>query len=94
MSVPSRVFFAVIVFLGVALLICLGGAIALELHGDAIPDLLKEIGVGALTGLTGLLVQHQPTDPTPVVVKQPDDDPVPVDPGPTFPGKATPRKRA
>ena len=98
MSVPRGAFFAVIVFLGLALLICLGGAIGLTLDGDPLPDLLKEVAVGCLAGLTGMLVQHQ-SDPTPVVVQQPVDQPVPVDTtptddqGPTFPGKAVPRPR-
>jgi hypothetical protein len=95
-NLPRSVFLTVILFLGFALLVCLTGAVALTINGDTIPDMLKEIAVGCLTGLTGMLVQHSSTDAQPVIVQQPADQPVPVDPGPTFPGKAVaaPRKRS
>lgn len=92
MTTSRGIFLAVICFLGLALLISVGGVIGLAAFGIASPDLLKEVSVGALAGLSGMLV-HPPAggDAQPVVVQQPPNQPVPVDPsnviddGPTFP---------
>jgi hypothetical protein len=46
----------VIMFVGLTLLGSLVGCILLPLNGQDIPDTLKMIATGALTGLVGLLV--------------------------------------
>lgn len=72
-------FLAVIAFLGLALLTCVGGVIALTATGHNIPDLLSTVAGGCLGGLAGMLT-HPPTsdEPQPVEVQQPEGSPVPV----------------
>lgn len=79
MRPDPRAFLAVVILLGLALLGCIAAVAVLAGTGAAVPDVLKEALVGALTGLAGLLT-HPPTDPAPapVVVQQPDGEPVPV----------------
>ena len=43
-------------FVGLTLLVATGGVILLALNEQAVPDVLQNIAVGALTGLVGLLV--------------------------------------
>lgn len=43
-------------FVGTALLVTIVGIIVLALKGIPVPDVLQNIGVGALAGLIGLLV--------------------------------------
>lgn len=52
--------------LALALLACIAGAIVLAALGDPLPDLLKEVGVGALAGLAGILARTN-TEPDPNV---------------------------
>lgn len=52
----------VIAFIGLVLLTCVIGIIALAWQGQPIPDVLQNIGVGALTGLVGVLVPSRTND--------------------------------
>lgn len=74
-----RTFFAVIVVLGATLLICVAGIIALTMQGLTAPDILENVTVGALTGLAGLLARGPSSEPQTVTVRQPADEPVPVE---------------
>lgn len=57
MSLNERAFGIVIVFLGVALLSCVGGIIFLTGTGNTVPDILENTTTGIVTGLIGLLVR-------------------------------------
>ncbi len=46
----------VVGFVGVTLLAGLTGIVVLAANGQAVPDVLQNVTVGALTGLVGLLV--------------------------------------
>jgi hypothetical protein len=55
----ARVYLLVVTFVGVCLVGCVVGIIALSLANPqrAIPDVLQNVTVGSLTGLVGLLVR-------------------------------------
>ncbi len=61
MNLNEKSFGMVIVFLGVALLTCIGGIIGLTATDHPVPDVLQNLGVGVLGGLVGMLVRtpHQ-----------------------------------
>ena len=84
MTTDKDTFHTVVKFLGVTLLLCAAGVIALGVLEKNIPDVLQNLAVGALTGIAGLLART-PTDknptPTPVTVVN-QQQPVPVDPTP------------
>lgn len=75
-----RIVLLVVGGLAVTLLVCVLGTIALTLHGDPVPDLLKELGVGSLGGLAGILARTntEPGPIQPVNVVSPPATPVPV----------------
>lgn len=50
----------VLIILGAALLIGIGGIIALAATASSVPDVLQNVVVGCLTALAGLLVQDKP----------------------------------
>lgn len=61
------------------LLVCVAGIITLSLFDKAIPDILENVTVGALTGLVGLLASPKGGDaPQEVEVVNAAGDPVPV----------------
>lgn len=53
MTAPIKL---VIGFVGLTLLVALGGIIVLAVTDHSTPDVLQNIAIGALTGLVGLLV--------------------------------------
>lgn len=61
MKLNQGAFGYVVVFLGITLLICVGGIIFLASTHNGIPDILQNIASGVVAGLIGLLVQtpHQ-----------------------------------
>lgn len=58
MGLNQNVFTVVVLFLGVALLSCIGGIIYLSANGTPTPDILQNISSGVVAGLIGLLVQR------------------------------------
>lgn len=57
MEINAQAFGYVVLFLGVALLLCVGGIVALAVVENTVPDIL-EITTGSLvTGMLGLLVK-------------------------------------
>lgn len=71
----QKMFNTIVIFLGISLLMCVGGVIVLSVTGNSVDDILKQAITGIITGLLGLMVRTpggQP-DGTP-------DDPVHVDP--------------
>ncbi len=64
MNLNEKSFGMVIVFLGVALLTCIGGIIGLTATDHPVPDVLQNLGVGVLGGLVGMLVRT-PQQPPP-----------------------------
>jgi hypothetical protein len=52
----------VIGFIGTVLLSCVVGIIVLSYTDHAIPDVLQNVAVGALTGLVGVLVPSRTND--------------------------------
>lgn len=57
MSVNERAFSYVVLFLGVALLVSIGGIVALAALEKTIPDILAQASTGIVTGMIGLLVK-------------------------------------
>jgi hypothetical protein len=55
MGMNERVFVYVIIFLGTALLACVGGIIYLVASSHTTPDILQNIASGVVAGLIGLL---------------------------------------
>ena len=58
---------------GVALLLSVGGIIALAVTGNPVPDVLQNVAVGSITGLLGLLAT--PTAPATPPAQQPEQLP-------------------
>lgn len=58
----NRVFQMVLLFLGLALILCIGGVIGLSIADKPVDDILKQGITGIVTGLIGLLVRS-PLDP-------------------------------
>lgn len=56
MKVNENVFAVVVGFLGVTLLVCVGGIIWLSATEHSIPDILQNVASGIVAGLIGLLV--------------------------------------
>lgn len=56
MKVNENVFVVVVGFLGVTLLLCVGGIIWLSATEHTVPDILQNIASGVVAGLIGLLV--------------------------------------
>ena len=71
MNLNEHSFGLVICFLGITLLACVGGAIGLTATHSDVPDLLKELAVGSIGGLSGLLART-PNQPPPAVPDEPD----------------------
>lgn len=71
----------VIAVLGVLAVLVVGGGIYLAAADKSLPGELIAIGSAAAGAVAGIL-SRTGTDPQPVVVEQPHDDPVPVDPHP------------
>jgi hypothetical protein len=62
MTVNEKLFMYVVIFLGVALLLCVGGIIFLVANDNSVPDILQNIASGVVAGLIGLLATpKQPT---------------------------------
>lgn len=61
----ARVYMLVVTFVGLCLLGCLAGIVALSLANPqrSIPDVLQNVTVGSLTGLVGLLVRPPSSAP-------------------------------
>lgn len=77
MNMDPRIFDRAVNFLGLVLLVCVGGIIAVVLITDkSIPDVLQNIAIGSLTGLVGLLSQRGDNDSAPVPVTGPNGGPV------------------
>lgn len=56
MKLNDSVFTIVVAFLGVTLLVCVGGIIYLASTSDTIPDILQNVASGVVAGMIGLLV--------------------------------------
>ena len=56
-NLNQKAFGYVVLFLGVALLGCIGGIIFLAATDDTVPDILQNIASGVVAGLIGLLVK-------------------------------------
>jgi hypothetical protein len=64
------------------LFICVAGILALAWAGKGVPDVITNIASGAL-GSLGTLLASTRSSPERVVVANPANDPVPVDPTPS-----------
>ena len=72
----KNIFNTVVYFLGAALILSIGGVIALNFFERPVDDILKQVIVGALTGIAGILA----TGRQEVTVNNTRDNPVAVDP--------------
>lgn len=63
MTVNEKLFLYVIVFLGTALLGCVGGIIFLVATDHAVPDILQNVVSAVVAGLIGLLATPKQTTP-------------------------------
>lgn len=69
----------VIIFLGVATLLCVGGGLWLASDGIEIPEFVVAVGGGAIGALSGILSKTS-TGPQEVKVVESEHDPVVVQP--------------
>lgn len=57
MTLNKNAFTFVVLFLGVGLILCLGGVVYLNASGNSVDDILKQAITGIVTGLIGLLAR-------------------------------------
>lgn len=79
MSTPRDLFALVVGFLGVTLLLCVGGIIVLAGFDKAVPSILENIATGCSVGIAGLLARTPTTGPQEVQVVNSPQYPVPVE---------------
>lgn len=54
-----------------SLILSIVGIVSLSMTNHTVDDILKQIAIGSLTALAGILAKTTPDDPAPIVVQAP-----------------------
>jgi hypothetical protein len=87
MMTSRKAFTAVVYLLGAVLILSVVGVVVLTLADKPVDDILKQVIVGCITGLAGLLARTPTDEAADVKIVNEPSEPVPVDNAPDVGGQ-------